>query len=217
MNHPNLLNDALDYPKALAEWSKGRAVDMPPGEAELNGWPLYMLPDTKEALDKTRGNHPQWKAALIGRKGLPMEIDKSQWTVDCAIRDLESVSDDPFMMTVSLEPPHAPYAAQDPFYGSIDPDDVNLPENTACPDRYDRKRWVGMMQYDCMSDRALREYIRCYCAQVSMIDSQVGRLISKLEEIGRLDRTLIVGISWARTARWANAPPFSTTRRSACL
>ncbi|NQT52911.1 sulfatase-like hydrolase/transferase, partial [bacterium] len=43
-----------------------------------------------------------------------------------------------------------------------------------------------------LGEDGLREYLRCYYAQVTMVDWCVGRILDELERLGLADRTLVI-------------------------
>ena len=177
-----------EYSKDLQVYLKEHPVDAPPGDATLYGRPLYMTPEVKRA-------HEQWDAtaqdiSLIGRMALPLEADKTVWVTDRLLSDLGEYSDGPLMATWSVDPPHAFWAVQEPYYSAVDIDAVKLPPNQSRPRYYQRDPACKLA--DVLGPEGMREYLRCYYGLVNQVDDQVGRILGKLEELGRLDETLIV-------------------------
>jgi uncharacterized sulfatase len=51
---------------------------------------------------------------------------------------------------------------------------------------------VGYRLAQLLGERGIREYLRCYYGQVSMVDWYVGQILGKLEDLGLSERTLVV-------------------------
>jgi arylsulfatase A-like enzyme len=92
------------------------------------------------------------------------------WT-DLAIEFLERKSDQPFFLLLTMGPPHNPYRAPEEFRKLYDREKLTLPPN-----------WK--------EGAVTRENLAEYYAMISELDSQVGRLISKLDETGAAENTI---------------------------
>ena len=101
---------------------------------------------------------------------------------------------EPFAITYSVGPPHACNAAPLPYYDMYDPKTLPLPKtwNNVSP-LYEKT--LSARFADIYGEEGLREYLRCYSAQVSMVDAYIGRILDALRDEGILDNTLIVFLS----------------------
>ena len=194
----DIYNFYREYDKVIKAYNAAHPVNVPPGQEELYGWPLYMTEACHrghlkyQAAQKKAGRRGQ-KTSLIGREALPLELDKTVWMTDAFVRDLGKYGRDPFMMTWSAGPPHAFWAVADPYYSQPDFDKIKLPANQSRPDYL--KGYNGCRLFDAMGAEGAREYLRCYYGLVNLVDAQVGRILDKLKAMGQLDDTLIVFVS----------------------
>lgn len=112
------------------------------------------------------------------------------WVANETLDLLDKYGDQPFMLTCSVHPPHAFWMAPDPFYSMYDPNDIELASNQTRPEYY--KRSIGVRFFDALGEAGVKEFLRCYYAQVSEVDDHVGRLVKKLKDIGQYENTLII-------------------------
>ncbi|RKY04701.1 MAG: hypothetical protein DRP66_11380, partial [Planctomycetota bacterium] len=100
-----------------------------------------------------------------------------------------------FMLTWSASPPHALWIAPDPWYSMYDPAEVPAPKTLAdpAPQAYAKSGPAKKGKY--LGEKGFREMIRCYYAQVSMIDAYIGRLLDALDETGLSENTLVIYLS----------------------
>ncbi|NOY79930.1 MAG: sulfatase [Kiritimatiellaeota bacterium] len=100
-----------------------------------------------------------------------------------AIRFMESCRDRPFALVVSWGPPHNPYGtAPETFRKLYDPAALTLRPNVAPP--------VGAI-----SEREgphLRENLAGYYAHITALDSEMGRLMRALDDLGLTQDTIVV-------------------------
>lgn len=186
-------NYFIAYDKFLSKCEKKWEVTAPEGDAELFGWPLYMTDACKKAYHNAEElikGHPAPTFMCIGRTSLPLEYDRTTFATDCLLDDFNKYGRDPFMMVWSVVPPHAEWLVQDPYYSMVDINKLELPTNMTRPKHYEQS--FACKLFDLLGEEGVREYLRCYYAQVMQVDDQVGRIIDKLEHMGQLDDTLIV-------------------------
>ncbi len=185
----------VDWYAWLKEKLPAGALDAPPSDRGLFGHPLYMTEEAKAAQDlfHEKGWTPAQDITAIGRTAVPYEYQEDTWVVEDCLALLDTYGDTPFMITCSMNPPHAYWAAPDPFYSMYDPKEIELPPNQARPPYY--KGSMGVRFFDALGEAGVKEYLRCYYALVSQVDHQVGRLVNKLKEMGQYDNTLIIYIS----------------------
>lgn len=195
---PGLYDYYREYDRMLKRYNVDHPVEVPAGQEELYGWPLYMTETCHrghrayQAERRKLGRKGQ-KTSLIGREALPLEVDKTVWMTDAFVKDLDAYGRSPFMMTWSACPPHAYWAVADPYYSQIDFDKIKLPPNMARPERF--KGYNGCMLFDAMGAEGAREYLRCYYGLANLVDVQIGRILKKLKQMGQLEDTLIIFVS----------------------
>ena len=175
---------------------------------------------SKEKWDKPRGNdvqigdvcfspevvpfHNIWKdekrrtgqdLSIIGRSLIPAENQFESWLADRCVELVKMCRDENFMITYSVSPPHALWTVPDPFYSMYDPAKMPLPPNWSNlpPDVYKDSQPARLGAG--LGETGVREMLRCYYAQVTMMDWCMGRILDALAAEG-LDRdTLVVFLS----------------------
>ena len=190
-----------DDERALRELMKERlqaagaaAFDGGPrdGEAEKIGevWLRKELSGAHMRWRSEKGT-PKQDVGVIGRSARKPEYQYESVLADHCIDLLKRHQKEPFAITYSVSPPHAPWVAPSPYYDLYDPAQLPIPETwEACP-----PAWAGTASARMgriYGEAGLREYLRCYAAQITMVDACVGRILDALDELGLAGRTLVV-------------------------
>jgi len=117
---------------------------------------------------------------------------------DEAISTLESFKDKPFFLAVGFIRPHTPYVAPQAFFDLLDPMKIAMPnfyqpngEDLAGIPKAALRPNSNVFRYQAPSVKEAREARRAYLATTAFVDSQVGRLLAKLEEL-KLDKNTII-------------------------
>lgn len=111
----------------------------------------------------------------------------------------ESDTRRPFFLWLSFPEPHNPYQVPEPYF-SMFPED-RIPPRRCGPEEGRRKgphwRWLQTLFEEKRPgyDAQWRRYRADYCGMLRLIDDQLRRFLSFLEESGRLEDTLIVFLS----------------------
>ncbi|WDI45212.1 sulfatase [Bremerella sp. P1] len=112
-----------------------------------------------------------------------------------AIKIMRERKDEPFFLGVGFFRPHTPYVAPKEFFEMYPLDSLRLPyapEN----DRDDIP--TAAFAHNCpvpnygLDEPTLLKATQAYYACVSMVDAQVGRLLSALDELGIAENTIVV-------------------------
>lgn len=115
---------------------------------------------------------------------------------DRSVAFLEEHRDEPFFLWVGIEKPHAPWTAPKRFHDLYRPEEMDLPETLREQELYGEKDFLRKMARLRptlgISDEAVKGSIAAYYANVTYMDESVGFIIGKLEELGLMDRTIIV-------------------------
>ena len=170
-------------------------ADYPPqeGEVRLFGRPVIMQDFMLEA-HRTWDSYdkiPPQDISIIGRSALPREGTVEAWYTEQVCGLMEKHRSENWMITWSVSPPHAFWVCPDPYYGMYDPAGFALPTNLSeMPDVV--RQSVGYRLAQLLGERGIREYLRCYYGQVSMVDWYTGQILAKLDELGLAERTLVV-------------------------
>jgi len=136
---------------------------------------------------KDQGFGDSWHAYSI----FPEEMHQEAFFVNEAIAYLDELWDreQPFGMFLSFFGPHHPLLPPRPW------DDMYAMEDVLLPATIEDSRMIGgagTYRRDDWSDEQFRDYIRRYWGFTSFIDSRIGLLMHKLEEMGELDNTIII-------------------------
>lgn len=145
------------------------------------------------------GNH-----ALVDWGVWPLDNDDSEkgdykvasWTVD---QIKTAPKDQPFFIAAGFFLPHVPCYATQKWFDLYPDDDSVLPKIIA-NDRADTPRFSWYLHWNLPEPRLKflieanqwRNLVRSYLACTSFVDSQVGRLMTALEESGHTDDTIVV-------------------------
>ncbi len=162
------------------------------GETELIG-DVYMRSEIAAAhkVLRQQKNLPKQDIGIIGRSRVKPEFHSESLLADYCIELLKRHREEPFAITYSVSPPHAPWIAPAPYYDMYDPKTLPLPaswrdEPVLWKDQTSAK--MGRIY----GEAGFREYLRCYYAQITMMDTFVGRILDALDELKLSDHTMIV-------------------------
>ena len=125
-----------------------------------------------------------------------IQADPNVSQTEHALRYLKSRDRNrPFFMYYSFESPHFPYVVPEEYFDLYDPETMPGPEGRepllgGMPTRL----WMQYygQKYDTLSLWDYKRVQATYLAQVSLVDSQIGRVLDCLEQTGEMDSTLIV-------------------------
>jgi len=126
----------------------------------------------------------------------PLEYQYSVRIVSDAIEWLNEKKNKPFFAWLSFPEPHSPYQVPEPYFDMFPPSEV--PEPVAGPEALEGKNYQWQFQYHAIKhyhpecDGIWRRYRSNYCGMLRLIDDQLERLISVMEERGFLQNTIIV-------------------------
>jgi len=116
--------------------------------------------------------------------------------VGASIRFVKEQNDrEPFFMYVSLMAPHDPRTMPKKFLDMYDPEEIRLPENFLNEHPIDtgalRVRDELLAAFP-REPNEIKRHIAEYYAMISHLDHTLGRLLTALQEQGKLDNTIIV-------------------------
>lgn len=144
---------------------------------------------------------------------LPAKYHYSTWTADRTIASIERAvaADSPFFLWSSFHDPHPPYLVPEPYATMYDPADMVVPRHT--PGEFDSMApWFALTQETSpdfsrwqetpyqnhgftshlIDEETMRKNIAVYYGMITFIDDQLGRILSRLEELGIADNTIVV-------------------------
>lgn len=181
--------------KARQQAAKMNLFDDGPraGEAEKIG-EVWLRRETAEAHARWRAekNIPKQDVGVIGRSARKPEFQYESVLADHCVGLLERHRREPFAITCSVSPPHAPWIAPSPYYDRYDPAGMPVPATWT-----DRRppQWAASASARMgriYGETGLREYLRCYAAQITMMDAFFGRILDALDRLELADNTLVV-------------------------
>jgi arylsulfatase A-like enzyme len=167
------------------------------GEDKIKLWETHLAPDI--------GAPQTWNSAM------PAAWHHSTWVGNQTVRYLEQHKDEPFVLWASFPDPHTPFDCPEPWSRLHHPDDVELPYHMERD--LDRRPWwhekslqgkPDMPDAELSAHRAkwsrvtppneekLRHTIANYYGMISLIDHNVGRILTALDELGLSENTIVV-------------------------
>jgi len=197
---PYLLAHSAAHDKtvsALAQWfdrSAGESVQEYTAWCARNG-----LPDgwafNDLALRTTRQPAMSIPKTGVLQMGADQTIDG--WITEHALRLLsERPRGRPFFLVCGFQGPHPPFKIPEPYYSRYDPRDIPEPPNfypaphkpRANTTSYYHQLWLDHGEHWA----AWQKSVAVYWGFVTLLDEQVGRLVSALERENVLDDTLVI-------------------------
>jgi choline-sulfatase len=127
-----------------------------------------------------------WLNAARRSMGLPTESMDSTYFADRALDFLKGRADRPFALVVSFYDPHSPFHFPRRWRARFRPEQFPIPPVSE-PDRREQPALFASLSSD-----EVRGIQAAYYTSLSFVDSQVGRLIRGLDELGLSGRTLVV-------------------------
>ncbi|MBI2192160.1 MAG: sulfatase-like hydrolase/transferase [Planctomycetes bacterium] len=131
---------------------------------------------------------------------LPFELSQEGWSVEEAIRFMESCAGRPFCMEVSLQRPHQPFTPDKRFW-DLYPEDLALPPTLnqdpsgrpphfrASYEGFRKMQWpIEPNNFEAGARRLWRGYLGC----ISHVDHAVGLLLDYLDRAGLASNTLVM-------------------------
>lgn len=159
-------------------------------------------PATLGGPDNARQTSPHW--LQIYESNTPAELYPSAYVGERAMAFLDTAQQDdaPFFLVASFPDPHHPFAVPEPYYSMYDPADIPLPATFDDPhtntmphyrDRLSRRgeNYQGPFLFSC-SEAQYRHAAAVEYGSITLLDEQVGRILTKLEETGQRENTVII-------------------------
>ncbi|MCX5396895.1 sulfatase-like hydrolase/transferase [Streptomyces sp. NBC_00102] len=159
---------------------------------EERGLPPYRI------SDHIRGTAPAGNPGnlLAARLHQPVEATFEYYLATRAIEQLEKYAADgrPFFLATHFFGPHLPYLLPDSYFDLYDPELVELPPSIA--ETFENKppvqaNYSAHWAFDTMPLEVSRKLIAVYWGYVTLIDEQIGRILTRLDELGLQDGTSV--------------------------
>ncbi len=140
----------------------------------------------------------RWSHLNPGGEACPLDEDRqlAPWLIDRLFTFLEE-DDGPALAFLSFHEPHAPFTFPPRLASAVDPADLSLPDFDGQAVRKNApglsKALDGRVQILGELDEEIRRgAVASYLRSVKWLDEEIGHLLDRLDEAGRLDSTLIV-------------------------
>ncbi len=167
----------------------------------------YLTDEAMEVIERTdaqlategstrRGLGPAFEAADV-----PDDAYHDGKDADHAIKTLNELCDQPFFLAVGFHKPHLPFNAPKSHWDRYDRDALPLALNTSAPENVteysltefgELRGYFGMPKEGPIPEDLARTLVHGYCACVSYMDAQVGRVLGELERLGLKDNTVVI-------------------------
>lgn len=151
---------------------------------------------------------PKPPVGLKGRAwGMPLDPRYTQtaWCSNMAIEFMRGQRQfTPWLMSVNIYQPHAPYWPTAEYLGHYNPDTIASPnyhegelDNKPIYQKIDHRGAHGGngLSFANTSDHDHRKIKAAYYAMIEQIDTEVGRMLETLEETGQSDNTIVIFMS----------------------
>ena len=181
-----------DYKQFLDERLPARKFAKHPSPGKYLGRPVEMIPPVLKAYHDFHALQKNRLAyiSIVGRSLVPPELLPETQITDQVLGLIDQHAEESFMITASWSPPHDLWVIPEPYYSMVDRAQVKLEGSNEMPawDLRGASKRLG----DLMGPEGLREYAAIYHGMVKYIDDQLGRILTKLDERGLAQNTLIV-------------------------
>ncbi|MFW6155153.1 MAG: sulfatase [Planctomycetota bacterium] len=175
--------------------------------------------------EQRRGLGPAYEAADV-----PDNAYHDGRDTDRALVELDRLAgrERPFFLAVGFHKPHLPFNAPKRYWNLYDPAKLDLAPNPFAPENAtpfslcdwgELRGYIGMPAKGDMPEDLARTLIHGYCACVTYVDAQIGRLLAKLDALHLRDNTIIMlwgdhGWKLGEHASWCKHSNFEIDARA---
>lgn len=128
-------------------------------------------------------------------KGIGLTPRTSEHVASGAIDFIKQKHDKPFLLHVNFAAPHDPRMMPPGYEGRYDPKKIPLPKNFARKHPFDHGNLDGrdeVLLKKPLDEDAVRRELACYCAVITHMDEQIGRIFAALDEADETGNTLVI-------------------------
>jgi len=129
----------------------------------------------------------------------PLEVQLSYRIVSDAIQFVRQTNNAPFFLQISFPEPHGPIQVPKPYWNMFDPGSIPEPKPgaEALARLGYRMQWLSRLQEDGSPGGRddWRRYLSNYFGAIRMVDDQIARFLSALDEQGLRQQTLLVFVA----------------------
>lgn len=163
--------------------------------------------------DPISGDEAPWESFT---STIPEKHYQTTWIADQTINYIDQLKNDPFFIWCSFVDPHNPFSVPSPYDKMYEPDDMPLPvikkgeldnkpylfkklhyglddkkENTVNTD-FDTERSITKNDFSKFSNYDWQKMKSFYYGKISLIDKNIGRVITALKKKQLLENTIII-------------------------
>lgn len=131
------------------------------------------------------------QADSYGRLEVSPEHSITAFTAREGIEALDRLKGAPFTLTISIDPPHPPMIVAEPFFSMYPPKEI-VPPASLEDMRTNSPYPIRAGDYAYRSAKNIQEMTSIYYGMVSEVDTWIGKIMSRLEELGLADNTLVI-------------------------
>ncbi len=147
-----------------------------------------------EVADEPSGRHGKRRSQqdVIGVVDVPAAYSRASFPVESTLQVLGKMKEKPFNLTCSIDPPHPPFLAVEPYADMFPFAKMPLPKNLKPAGRWSpyRLRAEAMAHYH--NAEYVRQFTSAYYAMVKNVDHQIGRILDRLDELKLAQNTLVI-------------------------
>ena len=181
-NHTFLTARDVDFWREFGHEGGYRAPDAPPDVAAFDAWLKTLHMGVAQEVTP-----------------FPLEVQLSHRIVTEAIAFMREANGRPFFLQVSFPEPHGPSQVPKPYWNMFAPEEIPEPQPGpgAIPRLGYRMQWLSRLEENGTPGMRgnWRRYLSNYLGAVRMVDDQIARLISTLQEMGLHKDTVIVFVA----------------------
>lgn len=177
-NHTFLKPADLDFWRAYMHWGGWKPENAPKEYFEYDKWMRSLEAD-----------------AALSPTPFPIEVSYPYRIVSDAIDFIDQSGDEPFLLQVGFPEPHDPEQVPKPYWDMFPPESV--PGRCAGPEALKhlgyRAQWLyGLSNDSYPSEKHWRRYKSNYLGSLRLLDDQLARLVSHLEQKDIMKNTVVV-------------------------
>lgn len=154
--------------------------------------------EAAEAAYAIHGTQAYWDDFQANVNPIPAQAYIDSWVGDRAVEAIQKQDrDQPLFLFVGLPNPHMPFDCPEPYASMYDPADLPIPKtfteslNDKPPIQAAFKREGRRVNYELMTESKLRKATAYYYGAVTLVDDQVGKIVSALKSEGLYEDTVI--------------------------
>ena len=176
-----------------------------PGLDDAPSWKVAINPKGRDKTDESKVTNHTPKAGLGASMSFMMADGEDSEQTDGLVT-AEAIKlmtehktghkEEPFFLCVGYYRPHCPYIATKPHFDAFPREQLKLPPfDKSDWDDLPRAALTSMEPHRGVTNEQALECLQAYYAAINFVDSEVGKLLAGLENLGLAENTVVVFIS----------------------